>query len=94
VCLGLTGDWGNPRVGVSNLPAGLHRKVCDSHPVGSATRTRRDTLVRSEVFVAAGSTRKLDNQALAHEVRAVCDSQVNVRTKRYVVDDRYVRKAV
>lgn len=71
--MGLTGDMENPRVGVSNLPAGLYRKVRYSHPVRSATRTRGHTLVRGEVLVAAGSTRKLDDQALAHEIGAVCE---------------------
>jgi hypothetical protein len=71
VYLGLTGCRENPRVGVSNLPAGLDRKVCYPHPVRSATRTWGNTLVGREILVAAGSACKLDNQAFAHEVRAI-----------------------
>jgi hypothetical protein len=53
------------------LPAGLDRKVCYPHPVRSATRTWGNTLVGREILVAAGSACKLDNQAFAHEVRAM-----------------------
>ena len=93
MCLGLTGDGAIPRVRVSNLPAGLHRKVCYSHPVRSTTRTRRDTLVGSEVLVAAGSARKLDDEALAHEVRAIYNSQVRVRGQGCALNSVYIRKA-
>jgi hypothetical protein len=93
VCLGLTGDRAIPRVRVSNLPAGLHRKVCYSHPVRSTTRTRRNTLVGSEVLVAAGSARKLNDQAFAHEVRAICNSQVCVRNEGSALEGVYIRKA-
>jgi len=91
--LGLGGNRGNPRHGVSNLPARLHRKVCDPHPVRSATRTRGNTLVWGKVLVAAGSTRELDDQSLAHEVRAICLSKRIVREDRFIANCMYVRKA-
>jgi hypothetical protein len=58
--------------GESNLPAGLHRKVCYPHPVWSATWARGNTLMRRKVFITgARSASELDNQALTHEVRAI-----------------------
>lgn len=66
-----TGNRGNPRIGVSNLPAGLHRKVTDAHPEWSSTRARSSALVGSKVFVTAGSASELDNQTLAHEVGTI-----------------------
>jgi hypothetical protein len=60
-------------LGESNLPAGLHRKICYPHPVWSATRARGNTLVRRKILVAgAGSAGKLDNEAFTHEVGAIC----------------------
>jgi hypothetical protein len=49
--------------------------------------------VGSEVLVAAGSARKLDDQALAHEVRAICYSQVCVQSNGSGLDGVYIRKA-
>jgi hypothetical protein len=58
--------------GEANLPAGLYRKVCYPHPVRSAPGTRGNTLVRREVLVAGTrAAGELDDQALAHEVRAI-----------------------
>ena len=93
VCLGLSGDGGNPRIGVSNLPAGLHRKVCNPHPVRSATRTRWNTLVGGEVFVAAGPTRKLHDEALAHKVGTICTRQGFAHRDVYVGGGVNIRKA-
>jgi hypothetical protein len=62
-------------IGESNLPAGLYRKIADSHPVWRTPRTRRDTLVGSEVLVAgARAAGELDNEALAHEVGTIYES--------------------
>jgi hypothetical protein len=70
--LALNRNGGNPMLGESNLPAGLHRKICYPHPVWSATWTRRNALMGREVLVAgAGSAGKLDDEALTHEVRAI-----------------------
>jgi 2-hydroxychromene-2-carboxylate isomerase len=58
--------------GESNLPAGLHGKVCYSHPVWSATWARGYALVGREVLIAgAGSAGELDDQALTHEIGAI-----------------------
>jgi hypothetical protein len=68
----LSRNRGNPMRGGSNLPASLHGKICYSHPVWSTTGTRRNTLVRREVFIAgAGSAGKLDDETLTHEVGAI-----------------------
>jgi hypothetical protein len=59
--------------GTANLPASLDGKTGDLHAEGSATRTRSAALlvrVRGLV-VAAGTAGELDDQALAHEGRAV-----------------------
>jgi hypothetical protein len=70
--LALDRNGGNPMIGESNLPAGLHRKICYPHPVWSATWAWGNTLMRREVLVAgARSAGELDNQALTHEVGAV-----------------------
>jgi hypothetical protein len=70
--LALTGNGGSPMCGEANLPAGLYRKVCYPHPVRSAPGTRGNTLVRREVLVAGTrAAGELDDQALAHEVRAI-----------------------
>jgi hypothetical protein len=62
-------------IGESDLPAGLHRKICYSHPVWCAPRTRGNALVGREVLVAgARSTSELDNEALAHEVGTIFQS--------------------
>jgi hypothetical protein len=68
--LALAGNRGNPRR-VSNLPAGLYRKVAYSHPEGSTSRAWSRTLVGNKVLIATGAAGELDNQALAHEVRAI-----------------------
>jgi hypothetical protein len=78
--MALTGKTGNPRIGVSNLPAGLHGKIGDPHSERSTARTRSGALVWGEVFVATGPTRELDDEALAHEVGSIYDSQVVHRT--------------
>jgi hypothetical protein len=58
--------------GESNLPAGLHGKVCYPHSVRSATGTRGNALVGREVLIAgAGSAGELNDQTLTHEVRAI-----------------------
>ena len=62
----------NPMLGESNLPAGLHRKICYSHPIRSTTRARRDTLVGREVLIAGtGSAGELNDKALTHEVSTI-----------------------
>jgi len=72
----LTGKTGNPRIGVSNLPAGLHGKIGNPHPERSTARARRGALVRGEILVATRSARELDDEALAHEVGSIYGSQV------------------
>jgi hypothetical protein len=68
----LSRNGGNPMRGESNLPAGLHGKICYSHPVWSTTGTWRNTLVRREVLIAsAGSAGELDDQTLTHEVGTI-----------------------
>jgi hypothetical protein len=67
----LTGNRGSPGIGVSNLPAGLHRKITDPHPERGAARAGSRTLMRNEVLVATGASRELNDQALAHEVRSI-----------------------
>jgi hypothetical protein len=70
--LATDGDGGNPMLGESNLPAGLHRKICYPHPVRSTTWSRRNTLVGREVLVAgAGSAGELNDEALTHEVSTI-----------------------
>lgn len=48
--------------------------------------------MRSEVLVAAGSARKLDDQAFAHEVGAICTSKEHNRKANAGGMD--VRKAI
>jgi hypothetical protein len=62
-------------IGESDLPAGLHRKICYSHPVWCAPGTRRNTLVGSEVLVTGTrAASELDDEALAHEVGTIFES--------------------
>jgi hypothetical protein len=71
--MALSGNGGNPMRGEANLPAGLHGKIRNPHPVGSTAGTRRNTLVRRKVLVArARSASELDNETLTHEVGAIC----------------------
>lgn len=59
-------------IGESDLPAGLHRKICYSHPVWRTSRTWWDALVGSKVLVAgARAASELDNEALAHEIGTI-----------------------
>lgn len=61
------------RRGNANLPAGLEWKACDGHAMDSAARARRDA--SGEVVVVARAVRaarELDDEALAHEVGAIC----------------------
>ena len=83
----LTGNRGNPRIGESNLPAGLHRKVGNPHAEWSPSWTWGRALMRGEVLVAAGSTSELDNQTLAHEVRAILVFWLGVWTTVYGVPE-------
>lgn len=69
--MALTGKTGNPRIGVSNLPAGLHRKIADPHPIRSTAGAGSGALVRSEILIATGSACELDDEALTHEVGAI-----------------------
>jgi len=56
-------------IGESDLPAGLHRKICYSHPVWCAPRTRGNALMGSEVLVTGTrAASELDDEALAHEI--------------------------
>lgn len=54
------------------LPAGLERKPGDRHTMNGATRTRSHALLEAGPVARAGATTgELDNQTLAHELRAI-----------------------
>jgi len=62
-------------IGESDLPAGLHRKICYSHPVWCAPRTRGNALMGSEVLVTGTrAASELDDEALAHEIGTIFES--------------------
>ena len=80
--MALTGKQGDPGIGESNLPAGLHRKIANPHPKRSTARARRGALVGSKVLIATGSACELDDEALTHEVGTIWSCQavkVNIK---------------
>lgn len=58
---------------VANLPAGLEREPCNGHAMNGAARTRSDTRwIVVAVAWAVGAAGELDDEALAHELGAIC----------------------
>jgi hypothetical protein len=68
-------------VGYADLPRCLDRKVGDAHAEESASRTRSAALmVGRDVFtLVACASSELDDHALAHEGRTVCNTLVEGR---------------
>lgn len=54
------------------LPASLERKPSDRHTMNGATRARSHALLEAGAIARAGATTgELDDETLAHELRAI-----------------------